>query len=497
MSTKTTLKTWIMAVSLVSLGGLVAACGGSDGEEQNQPPVAEISVSPGTQVGVGTEVNLDGSESSDPDGDSLTYEWSVTGPDSQFSQQGMGESFSFTPPNAGRYTVELAVSDGSATANDSASVFAQPQQNESPTASISGPQEVAMGNSVELIGSGSSDPEGAQLDYAWGFASGSCSAGSLGSETTNPTVTFTGDEMGSCDVELEVTDDGGQSDSATFSISVVQDEPDNQAPSVVIEGEAGWTGQNINLRAQVSDDNDSPSELTYDWSLGSTPSGAQASIQSADEQRATLTPDVAGDYVVQVTVTDTADASTDASKTFSVTERPDPVKPNAGDIWINEVMADPDHIADDQGEWVELATNASSTIFDLTGCELTDDTGEGFTIPESAPNFSGNDGYYTIAKSTNVDFTPDHTWTAVPSFNNDADTVDLDCNNQDLDSVTYDDSFPLEVGETLQLDRSVVTGSGSPASANNDPANWCAVGQQGGSGPYGTPGEENLTCSGN
>jgi hypothetical protein len=304
---------------------------------------------------------------------------------------------------------------------------------------------------------------------------------------------FTADEMGSCDLELTVEDGRGGSDTGTLSMSVITGTPDNQPPSVVIEGTAGWTDQTIELRAQAADDNDSVDNLSFQWSLGSTPQDESASIQDASSREASYTPTTAGDHVVELTVMDSQDASTEKSETFSVTESPEPVKPNAGDIWINEVMVNPSHLNDDQGEWVELATNASSTNFDLTGCEVKDDTGQGFTIPQSAPNFAGNKGYYTVAKSTSVEFAPDYTWTAVPSFNNGSDTVDLDCNNQDLDSVNYDSSYPLEEGKTLQLDRSVVT-SGSPATENNDPANWCAVGQQSGSGEYGTPGAKNLTC---
>lgn len=85
----------------------------------NQPPIADASATPRlfiTSASTGALVTLDGSRSSDADGDPLTYVWSVNG---TVAAQGVVTS---TILPAGAHTVTLTVSDGSATATDTLQV---------------------------------------------------------------------------------------------------------------------------------------------------------------------------------------------------------------------------------------------------------------------------------------------------------------------------------------------------------------------------------------
>ena len=81
----------------------------------NNPPVASFTASP-TSVPVGdghtTVVTLDGSASTDPDGDALTYIW--TAPSGVFVNGTSATSVipQVTFPGTGPYNVTLAVSDG-------------------------------------------------------------------------------------------------------------------------------------------------------------------------------------------------------------------------------------------------------------------------------------------------------------------------------------------------------------------------------------------------
>lgn len=99
----------------------LAACGGGGGSDApvnppantNSPPVAIAGAN--QSVFTGVQVVLDGSGSSDPDGNSLTYAWSLTGkPAGSAAIIGNGSSAiaSLTPDIPGSYTAQLVVNDG-------------------------------------------------------------------------------------------------------------------------------------------------------------------------------------------------------------------------------------------------------------------------------------------------------------------------------------------------------------------------------------------------
>lgn len=83
------------------------------GKDANGDPIANAGQD---QIsGVGVKVLLDGSTSSDPDGDTLTFAWTFkTKPDGSQAQIEAADTAkpSFTPDVAGKYTLELIVNDG-------------------------------------------------------------------------------------------------------------------------------------------------------------------------------------------------------------------------------------------------------------------------------------------------------------------------------------------------------------------------------------------------
>jgi hypothetical protein len=77
--------------------------------EPNQPPVADAG--PDQTVIAGQTVTLDGSASSDPDGDDLTYAWTLNGPGyTDEPLTGVGPMFCAADP--GSFTASLVVNDG-------------------------------------------------------------------------------------------------------------------------------------------------------------------------------------------------------------------------------------------------------------------------------------------------------------------------------------------------------------------------------------------------
>lgn len=90
---------------------------------QNKGPVAKAGED--QVVMVGQEVKLDGSGSSDPDGNTLTYAWK----DSMGGTIPAGATPSFIIDTAGTHTITLTVSDGTATATDDVVITTESAQN--------------------------------------------------------------------------------------------------------------------------------------------------------------------------------------------------------------------------------------------------------------------------------------------------------------------------------------------------------------------------------
>jgi hypothetical protein len=117
----------------------------------------------------GETVTLNGSGSSDLDGDPLSSTWTqIDG--TQVSLQGANtETPSFVPEQPGVYMFELVVNDGSLSSPvDDVRVSVEPLDNQEPVAMIAAVEKpVSGGEWVTLDGSGSSDPDGDALTYLW------------------------------------------------------------------------------------------------------------------------------------------------------------------------------------------------------------------------------------------------------------------------------------------------------------------------------------------
>ena len=92
--------------------------------------------------------------------------------------------------------------------------------NLAPTANPNGPYNALVGESIIFESSGSADPDGTIVSYAWDFGDGNTGIGS------SPTHAYQSD--GTFTVELTVTDDGGDTHSATTTATITLSECTNQ-----------------------------------------------------------------------------------------------------------------------------------------------------------------------------------------------------------------------------------------------------------------------------
>ncbi|HEU4764891.1 MAG TPA: PKD domain-containing protein, partial [Candidatus Eisenbacteria bacterium] len=129
-------------------------------------------------------------------------------------------AFSWTPSasDAGTYVLTFTASDGHATSSETITITVN-ANNHPPVAVAGGPYNGGAGLPIQFNGTGSSDPDGNNLTYAWDFGDGGTAAGA----TPTHTYAFPGNYIAT----LTVTDDGAPPLSATdvASVAVLQTIP--------------------------------------------------------------------------------------------------------------------------------------------------------------------------------------------------------------------------------------------------------------------------------
>jgi len=268
----------------------------------NSPPVADAGAD--QSVKTGKPVNLDGSASTDADGDLLTYQWALTeqpgGSVASLSNANTVDP-SFTPDVDGEYVLTLTVSDGDATGVADQVTVTAATPNSAPTADAGEDQSVFVSDVVTLNGSASADPDGDALLYSWRFVSrpAGSSAALQNAETVNPT--FTADVEGDFVIELLVGDGELDSDPDTVTVNAtnanVKPVADAGADQSAIEGDV------VTLDGSASSDPDGDT-LTYEWRFVSTPGGSAATLSDATAVAPDFTADLEGTYVLALVVND-------------------------------------------------------------------------------------------------------------------------------------------------------------------------------------------------
>jgi uncharacterized membrane protein len=291
-------------------------------------PVANAGINQTVHPGV--TVTLDGSGSSDPGGNvPLLYAWTIKSKPAN-SNAALSDPTSvhptFTPDMIGDYVVELVVTNSVGAVSPPATVTIS-TSNSPPTAAAGEDQAVTLiGTTVALNGSASFDPDGdSPLACKWTFVSRPADSNAAFNDDTSPTPIFTADKHGTYEVMLTVTDPWQAQSTDTMIVSFSNVRPAANAgssQSVVIGGPVTANGSGS------SDANGDT--LTYSWSLASKPADSTISFNSLD-MIASFTPDVPGDYVVQLIVNDGFEDS--AASTASI-------HMSASRNWVSDQLRD-------------------------------------------------------------------------------------------------------------------------------------------------------------
>lgn len=307
MAPRTLLRLLFAVLPLVLLG----SC--KDSTKPNTDPIAIIG--PDQSVNVGEVVTLDGSSSIDPDGDVLTYTWVFTSrpPGSNALLTGASNAIaSFTPDAGGQYVIQLSVSDGKAIGTDDCIVTV----NAGPSADAGTDKIANVGEMVQLDGSGSSDPEGDNLAYTWSFESRPAGSNVTLSSTTSSTPSFTPDVGGVYELELVVSD-GKLTSSPDYCTVTVNSLPVANAGA----DQSVEVGDLVSLNGSGSSDPDGDN-LTYSWSFESRPASSTAALSSLSATNPSFIPDVAGAFIVALSVSDGKATSAPDFVTIMVTAPP-------------------------------------------------------------------------------------------------------------------------------------------------------------------------------
>lgn len=301
-------KNYLSVAALARLCGLVgiaimflASCGGDSAPNtpaENRAPTASAGAD--QTVALGATVVLDGSGSTDPDGNALTYRWSLLE-----RPAGSGAVLSgstavragFDVDTAGRYIVELVVNDG--TVDSPAVTVRIDTANSAPVADAGPDQTVSLGAVVQLDGNGSADPDGDPLTFEWEILERPTGSTAAVSNAFIAAPAFTADMAGAYRVSLIVSDGVLESTADQVVVSTANSAPVADAGP----DQTALLGAMVTLDGRASSDADGD-PLSFAWSLTSRPDASAAELLDAAMPMSRFEADAEGLYVAQLIVND-------------------------------------------------------------------------------------------------------------------------------------------------------------------------------------------------
>ena len=284
----------------------------------NATPIAKISGLADVKIPIGEKIVLDGSASSDPDNEKLTYRWrksegtgdiTITGGDQDHAE--------ITGGVAGSVRIELIVNDGTVDSQPAVLDLSVIRPNHKPVAHISGPPTAKAGSTIELNAAESSDPDGDEItSYLWSqSASGGPETGLRGRDLRRRELRIRPEKPGTYVFNLEVVDARGLKSelvSHTLELKGVNRPPLAKASR---EGtDPVFVGGEVKLSARGSLDPEG-GPLTYNWKQIS---GTALPLPKESAEVINVAPQAPGEYEFECIVNDGENDSLSARIAFNV-----------------------------------------------------------------------------------------------------------------------------------------------------------------------------------
>ena len=266
----------------------------------NTPPVANAGAD--QSVYMGELVTLDGSASSDVDGDLLTWFWSISnkpaGSTAELDDDGLVQP-TFTPDLEGQYVIQLIVDDDEDSSQSDSVIINVLKPNTLPIADAGPDQSGYVGDIIQLDASGSSDADNDTLSFDWSLMTTPSGSSAVLDYPDSINPSFLLDIPGNYVAQLIVND--GLADSAPDEVVITTI---NSRP-VADPGNdyAMLLGETIQLDGSSSSDADGQ-DLNFSWSIISRPDGSAAALSDTQSATPSFEPDLIGFYVFQLMVSD-------------------------------------------------------------------------------------------------------------------------------------------------------------------------------------------------
>lgn len=230
VKTPTVLKIALWLLVMAASG--LMSCTDDEDVTVNTPPVADAG--PDREVTAGVSITLDGSGSSDADGDPLLYTWGVSSVPAGaiFNLTNtINEQALFSATTAGEYVITLTVDDETDVSEpDEVIITVLAAANLAPTAVIvdengntisdgNDNNEVNVGTGMVLSGTQSTDPENDALGFTWEVTSAPMGSSPMIDDGSSDMITFTPDMVGDYEVTLTVRDINDNEGVATVQLT--------------------------------------------------------------------------------------------------------------------------------------------------------------------------------------------------------------------------------------------------------------------------------------